>query len=83
MNGYREVMEGQEAFERNYQWTSVVFEVEKDVFRTWNPQPEDDQEFWSDEFPFDMSFIEVITDGYEIPELAKQVDAIHAWGLDL
>ena len=82
-NSYKETMEGREAFERNHQWTAIVFEVETDRFQYWNPQPRDDDDFYGTGLPFDYTLTDVKEMGYSMPELAEQLGAINAWGLDL
>jgi hypothetical protein len=76
---------GQDAFEEEYEWTIVVFETSPDVFIWWNPSNYR-SEFppYNDGLPPDYDEIEeVVNDGYPIPELAAQVGALGAWGLDL
>ena len=85
LEGYTITKSGQDAFEEDHQWTVVVFETEPGVFMWWNPSNyRSDLPPYNDGLPSDYETIEeVIGDGYTMPELAAQVGALGAWGLDL
>lgn len=85
LNNYIYTAIGKEAFEDRHQWTVVVFEVEPGKFRWWNPANYlPDLPEYNDGLPPDYTSIEqVIKDSYDMSDLAKQVEAINAWGLDL
>ena len=75
---------GLEAFENDFQGTVVVFEVTKGVFQHWNPQPfEVFAEQWDEGIPFDYTEEELEEYGYDLDNLAIQLNIYAAWGLDL
>lgn len=85
LNNYIYTAIGKEAFEDRHQWTVVVFEVEPGKFRWWNPANYDiTLPEYNDGLPFPYTNIEQVKeDAYDMSDLAKQVEAINAWGLDL
>lgn len=84
-NFYKPKFTGQEAFEQEHQWSAVVFEITEGVFQYWNPQPYDidSPEQWGEGIPFDYSAEDLEEYGYDLQELADQLQIYHAWGLDL
>jgi hypothetical protein len=82
---YRPRLAGQDAFEQEFQWTAVVFEITKGVFLYWNPQPYDidSPEQWGEGIPFEYTVEELDEYGYDLDDLALQLGIYHAWGLDL
>ena len=85
LNNFSVTKSGQDAFEEEHEWTIVVFEVAVGEYRWWNPSnyltefPD-----YNDGLPPDYTDIKgVVEDGYQMTELAFQVNALDAWGLDL
>jgi hypothetical protein len=79
---------GIEAFEDEHRHCIVLFMTDG-VYWYWTPEPRDAEDFYNTGIP---DFIEIGYDSideaikmaaYELPELAKQVEAEFAWGFDL
>ena len=85
LNNYSVTRTGKDAFEEAHEWVIVVFETEPGVFKWWNPSNyRSDLSDYNDGLPPDYDKIEeVVNDGYPMPELADQLGAAGAWGLDL
>ena len=85
LDNYTITRTGKDAFEKDYEWTVIAFETSPDKFMWWNPPNyRIDLDPYIEGLPPNYDNIkEIIEDGCSRSDLAKQVGAIRAWGLDL
>ena len=86
LHNFKVVKAGRDAFEDENRHCIVLFMTDG-VYWYWTPDPRGDEDFYNYGLP---DFVEeaginfcIENEAYEMPELARQVEADKAWGFDL
>jgi hypothetical protein len=87
LHNFKVIKAGRDAFEQEYVTTIVLFMTDG-VYWYWNPDPRGSEDLYNSGIPdflyeYDNLDEAIKMAAYELPELAKQVEAEFAWGFDL